>query len=661
MKKIYLLLVLLVSVSMAFSQAHFVKGFVGSGYSQMNLIVVNAQIDGVGPLGAGDEIAVYDGNLCCGVIVLEKTLDPLDSLTFISFPASSEEAGDQAGFRQGNKMYFRFWDSSAGIEYHNVIPIVTDNQGAVIANSFESNGTKYINASTGSTAKTYNGMVAGLWNFDLNWTPNGIPEPNSDVIVPNVANQPTIYPTDKAICGSLTFQGNPILTIQSNASGTGSLIVATDIIGTASIISQRFIIKDEWHLVSPPLSNQTIAGFLTANGSIPTNGALRGMMEYDEGADNWSTFFTNSTSGDVSLGKGFGIRTTSDTYVSFQGALNDGNVQSSLTKSGNGWNLLGNPFTSAIYIKQEVFGFLTVNEDKIDPSYLALYLWSDTLNMGAGGYEIVNKNHSQTNLAAGQGFFVKAAAAGNVTFTQAMQVHQTDAPFKSAAIQWPSVVIAAKAGDISSSTKINFNEEMTLGLDPGYDAGILRSGKGFDIYSKLVTDNGVDFAIQSLPGRSADSYVISIGADAIKGGEVVFSAQTTNLPVGYDVMLEDKLTNTVTNLKNGELYVANIASDTKGTGRFYLHVGSSVQTAIKELQKDDILVYTIGQIMYIKGNVSNNAQFMVYSIDGRLVKQVAAKSQNLNQINIAGYSPGIYFVNVQDKVKHKPVKFVVGN
>ncbi len=102
MKKIYLLLVLLVSVSMAFSQAHFVKGFVGSGYSQMNLIVVNAQIDGVGPLGAGDEIAVYDGNLCCGVIVLEKTLDPLDSLTFISFPASSEEAGDQAGFRQGN-------------------------------------------------------------------------------------------------------------------------------------------------------------------------------------------------------------------------------------------------------------------------------------------------------------------------------------------------------------------------------------------------------------------------------------------------------------------------------------------------------------------------------------------------------------------------------
>ena len=71
---------------------------------------------------------------------------------------------------------------------------------------------------------------------------------------------------------------------------------------------------------------------------------------------------------------------------------------------------------------------------------------------------------------------------------------------------------------------------MSLGLDISYDAGILRSGNGFDIYTKLVEDNGVDFAIQWLPGKTADKYIIPIGVDANKGGDIVFSSETMNLP-----------------------------------------------------------------------------------------------------------------------------------
>jgi hypothetical protein len=652
MKKIILLLTILVQVSVVFSQ-HFVKGFVGGGYNQMNLIINNASISGV-QLKAGDEIAVFDGNLCVGAIVLTQDLVAGQSSTYPLLIASADD-GNANGFKQGNKMYFRFW--SAGIEYHNVIPIVTDNQGASIPNSFEPNGTAYINASTANTTKTWTGAdddSPTAWNVSGNWSPSGVPEPIHNVVIPS--GTPTISTTNLANCGSLTFNTSTIR-IRSDGSTTGSLIVASNISGNGVLNSRRFMTGNSWHLVSSPSSGQTIADFLTTNGEIPSNEALRGMMEYNEGADNWSTFFTNSTSGEVSLGKGFGVRTTSDTHVAFQGALNSGNVSVSISRSNNGWNLLGNPFTSAMYIKQEVFGFLTVNENKIDPSYLAMYLWDPV----ADKYVIVNKSEGQANLASGQGFFVKAKAAGNVTFTQAMQVHQTNAPFKSGVIQWPSVVLSAKAGDISSSTKINFNEEMTLGLDPGYDAGIFRGGKGFDIYSKLITDNGVDFAIQALPGKSTDSYVIPIGVDAVKGGEVVFSVNSLNLPAGYDLMIEDKLTNSIANLKNGEMYVANVAANNKGTGRFYLHVGSSVQTAVQEIQQNELSVYTIDQTLYIKGNVGKNAQFMVYSIDGRLINRFGATSQNLNQMSTAGFTPGIYFVNVLDKTKYKPVKFVVGN
>jgi hypothetical protein len=241
-----------------------------------------------------------------------------------------------------------------------------------------------------------------------------------------------------------------------------------------------------------------------------------------------------------------------------------------------------------------------------------------------------------------------------------MQVHQTDAPFKSAVIPSPNVVLKAQSGDIYSSTKINFKEEMTLGLDPGHDAGILRSGNGFDIYSRLVTDNGVDFAVQALPGKSSDNYIIPIGIDAVKGGEIVLSAQSLNLPSGYDVIIEDRLTNSQASIKNGELYVAEVGANSKGVGRFYLHVGSSVSTGLEQIQQDDITVYTIDQNVYVKGTVGKNAQFMVYSVDGRLMNRFGATSQNLNQFSIAGYSPGIYLINVSDNNKYKSLKFVVG-
>lgn len=660
MKKVYLLLTILIQFSLVNSQTHFTKAFVGAGYNQMNIIVNSASIGGV-QLQAGDEIAVFDGNLCVGAVILTQDLVSGQSSTYPLLVASADD-GNANGFKQGNKMYFRFWDSSAGVEYHNVISIVTDNQGLVINNAFDPNGTSYISASTANTSKTWTDLSTNSWDDPGSWDPEGIPEPFNDVIIPSgLLQYPNILAAGTAYCGSLQIEAGATITLASLVSGTGSLIVASDISGSGTITARRYVLANGWHLVSSPVNGQTIASFVTsAANNIPLKDVNRGMMDYNEGTDNWNSYYTNSTSGQLSKGNGYCLRRGSNGVVSFTGNLTDGNVQVSVSKNSNGWNLIGNPFTSAMYVKQEVNGFLSVNKDKLDPSFVALYLWDPTLNSNAGGYAIVNNTEGQTNLASGQGFFVKAAAAGNVTFTQAMQVHQTDAPLKSDDVPFPSVVLNAKAAELTGSTKINFNEEMTLGLDPGYDAGMFRSGHGFDIYSKLVTDNGVNFAIQALPGKAGESYVIPIGVDAVKGGEVVFSAQTASLPSGYDVMLEDKLTNSVTNLKNGELYVANLSADTKGTGRFYLHVGSSVQTNIKELTKEEIVVYTIDQMLYVKGNVSSDAQFLVYSVDGRLINQFGAKSQNLNQTSIAGYTPGIYFVNVQDKFKHKPVKFVVG-
>jgi hypothetical protein len=423
-------------------------------------------------------------------------------------------------------------------------------------------------------------------------------------------------------------------------------------------------------MVSSPLSGQKVGGFLTATANGGATGGTtgiplkdltsRGMMDYNESTNDWNAYFTNSNADDISTGKGYSVRRQTDGTVAFTGSLINGDLSVSLAKSNKGWNLIGNPFTSAMYVKQEVFGFLVQNDAMLDASFKGIYLWDPTANAGSGAYTVVNKTEGQPNLSSGQGFFVKAASAGSVNFIKQMQVHQVDAPFKSATVKSPSVVVNASLNNISSTTKINFIGETSIGLDPGYDAGILPSGSGFDIYSRLVTDNGVDFMVQALPGKSSDSYVIPVGVDATKGGEIVFSANPVNLPVGYQLVLEDKLTNSFTDLKNGEMYVANLTANSKGTGRFYLHVGAALQTGINTVKEDKLVVYTSDNTVYIKGDVGNNARFIVYTVDGRIINRFDATSQNLNQMNISGYTPGIYFISVLSQNKYKPVKFVVG-
>ena len=100
-----------------------------------------------------------------------------------------------------------------------------------------------------------------------------------------------------------------------------------------------------------------------------------------------------------------------------------------------------------------------------------------------------------------------------------MQVHQTSTALKSANVSWPGFELTATTAQAKASTIVAFNSKMTTGLDVTYDAGLLRGSSGLELYSRLVTDNGVDFAIQCLP-ESYPEYsglVIPLGLDCKNG------------------------------------------------------------------------------------------------------------------------------------------------
>ncbi|MFA5329373.1 MAG: hypothetical protein WC384_16380 [Prolixibacteraceae bacterium] len=102
-----------------FGQEHFTVAWSGNGLDQMNIQVVTANIGGV-QLDAHDEIAVFDGAICCGKVVLTQSVDFSNASTYATIVASRQDGAEPNGYTIGHPIIFKFWDSGAGVEYDEI-------------------------------------------------------------------------------------------------------------------------------------------------------------------------------------------------------------------------------------------------------------------------------------------------------------------------------------------------------------------------------------------------------------------------------------------------------------------------------------------------------------------------------------------------------------
>jgi len=505
--------------------------------------------------------------------------------------------------------------------------------------------------------------------------------------------------------GSFDVQGNvkldatDCLFLRSAFGVTGSFTFnSKDVTSTGNIIVERWMSDTpNWHLYSSPVSGETIHNFLLANRQIPDllsnpsdpNSAIGvGMRKYIPASDVWSKYFEYGIGlpeGDIEVGRGYSIRTipdgSPDGYtqpgsVYAHGNLNPNYVTVALKSYGNHWNCIGNPFTSAIKLKPSTplgtDGLLNLaNLSKLDEGeFQAVYVWDTnniTTNLTTPEYIILNNTTSINSLQIGQGFFVKSNKNNNnsisdtIRFTKSMQSPNSSLSFKDAVIEWPSLKIVVKNQTLSSSTEIKFVTNTTKGLDPGYDAGMLKANPDFALYSKLLIDNPVDFGLQCLPDQNYNQYVIPIGIDFKAGGDITFTAETINLPSGCQALLEDRLTKQFTrlDLKDAK-YNTKVSANTNGTGRFFLHT-SDVISGIQPIEKEPFKINTIGTTVYINGSVSDKANFFVYSVSGKQLANFKAESQVQNLFDASGLPAGVYILTCDDQNQKKSTKFVIEN
>ncbi len=515
----------------------------------------------------------------------------------------------------------------------------------------------------------------------------------------------TVRPSgDLSVHGNLTINGTMQISSSDDKDG-GSLIVdgtSTGIINFYRAFRTGAEYGDR-HFFSSPLGGLTLSNFISNNsGKITHDGTAYQIWRYQETNDSWPLV----TSGNLEAGTGYNLDLASDVgnnvilfrgtytkmasvdvtspYVAGYTARNNsydyglGNTnpiwttgRSWVNYGGGGWNLLGNPFTSSM----DAAVFISENAGKFDPWYEALYLYDGRTNQykyaasTIPGWE--DPVYELGGLFGGfvqacQGFWV-LALHDEITFnfnSATMQKHALPGLvlLKSGGVaeSWPGIKLSASSGGKERSTLVVYGENMTVGLDAGYDVGQLSGNPEVEIYTAMtVADNSVNFARQALPLSEAGELVVPVGVDTENGGEVTFSAVT--VPHGdYRYWLEDRTAGSFTEIST-KSYTVMLPPKTFGPGRFFIIASANTPAAIDKpvAEEPDLRIWlAFGQVI-IKGEVSNQAICEMFVIQGSKLFSRRLDGGEQNTVDLPAGVKGVIMVRVTDGDRVVTRKIVV--
>ena len=451
------------------------------------------------------------------------------------------------------------------------------------------------------------------------------------------------------------------VTLHSDSDEFSSLLVSGTAIGNITYNRYVNIVgTGEWDLIGAPVSGMAFST-LIQDPNIATNGSFYAVGSYDNTTDTW-TNATSATTGNLALGQGYQMATTSGGTLSFTGDIADGNRTVTITNNdaansgaGRRWNLIANPFASYLNGNSNADGtnnFLTVNTAAIDDIFEAIYGWK----ADGTGYAIYNNTSTATYIAPGQGFFVAAAGSGEgqtITFTKAMQTVIGADDFVALG---PSVTSYELVLDMHSDavkvadTKFYFKEGLTLGLDPGYDAGAYNQTSGLS--SRFLEQaNGIGMGINAMSIDDMSNVIVPLVVHQQAGITLKIQIANSTIPEDINVYLEDTVENTFTLLTN-ERFELLAQTTLSGVGRFFLHFTTNV------LSTDTVSSTSLVTVYKGKGNTyitveglqqfSQPAELTLYNILG--MKVLSRKIQNPSQkemLSTVGMSTGVYILKVQ--------------
>jgi hypothetical protein len=447
------------------------------------------------------------------------------------------------------------------------------------------------------------------------------------------------------ITGTLSNNGGEAgLVIKSTIDGTGSLIHSTSGIGGTV---ERFMSnadwvdgQDGWHFLGSPVAAQAIApGFTVGSGSDvydfyawhePLN--LWVNIKNTTTAPTWST--VNGGSDNFIVGKGYMAAYDVEGTKSFSGSLNiadvpvSGLTSAGTTQYGQYFNLLGNPFASAItWDASSVWVLNHING--------VAKIWDESFK----GYRDLTSSPA-TVIPATNGFMVQVATGttGSLTIPASKRVHSSQAFYKSTI---PGIKLIARnvTADNAQESSLFINPEATTGFDMMLDGEYL-AGYGPTFYSMA---GDVRLSTNSLPDLSAETSVpYTFSPNSGTSYKIEAAGLETMMATTW---LLDKKTGTDHNLTTTPSY-----SFTSVTGddpnRFLLHFsGVGVNESAAAVMPVD--VYTTGNTIVVSSNTGKaiEGDALVYNMIGQLVMKQHVGLNLVTRLSLTGKT-GYYVVKV---------------
>lgn len=490
-------------------------------------------------------------------------------------------------------------------------------------------------------AVTWDGSSSSDWATAANWDSNTIPTSTDNLIIPSgLTNYPTV--TTGETINSLIISSGASL-VASNASFT---------VTSNAIYNRNLANASQWYFISSPVVGETYdATWVSTNSVASGSGDNRGISTYDNSTNDGTTGHwrylqsDDSNSSTFNDSQGYGVILSSAGDVSLVGSgIYTADQSITITQGVNNFNLVGNPFTS-YYKLGDLF---TGNSSDISTT---AWFWngSSYTTRVSGISDTFNANYLIT---PGEGFFVSSLLAStSLNFTLSNANHEDSFSSGSKTDNTITrVTLNIKENSNSREARIYYIEGTTTGYDNGYEGKLFGGASdSFEFYSHLVDNSSTEkYQTQTLPKQDYENMIVSIGLKANAGKEITFTAETLNIPNGLNVYLEDRATNTVTQLNetNAE-YTITLTENLDGIGRFYLHTKASAVLSTDTNILNSVSIFnTNSNTLRIAGLQQGNASVKLYNMLGKEVLKTSFQTTGVSDINLLNLTTGVYIVQL---------------
>jgi PKD repeat protein len=476
------------------------------------------------------------------------------------------------------------------------------------------------------TTAEWTGSSNGNWYDANNWSSTDIPYPTTEVSIPaSATNFPTIEKVG-ARCKSLS--------IKSIANKDASLIENGYLQVENSAYVQRYISSGKWSGLASPLSGAT-AEDVYFNGSPEV-----WLSGYDESSFQYYYISDlNQALGDMKGWYYWIDQDSSAQTLNIDGDLRSGTIgsNSNLIRSGAGedygWNLVGNPFTSAINW-DAVSGWTKSNVNPTIYVYKSNGWSSYNSNTGIGN------NGGSKYLAMGQSFFVEVTdnsgaypETGSLKMSPEVQVHNEVSYQKETTFMDNFLKIAVQSDGQESETSILTYPEASQHFDPQLDAHFLQDLDGGT--AQLFTQvDGDKLSINALP---RDCKEVDLGLSCPDGVEATI--EISDVKNFANVFLIDLSNGIETDLLSENYSFIYSSANDEGFKLLFDCIAGTTDP-----EPSNFVVYSVGKTVFIVTPEDVGASFIeIYNLFGQRLNHLSAKP-GLNKVRLK--TTGYYLVKI---------------